>query len=167
MSRLLFRLKLCCHHRQLLGPVLMSVWLLMAVVSASAWGQVAVYRPPCYTTAGDRTNVSGLHCHLTPCWCPYSRLPPGTSSGSGVLLQLGPCPWSVLSPKTKWKPNHHPCPHWPERAKRRLWPWYQWLQMHSYIDGFCDTATLTQTLSPKKCNSIVRKISKRTLKNVW
>lgn len=62
---------------------------------------------------------------------------------------------------------HHPCSHWQERAKRLLWQWYRWLQMHSYIDCFCDNRYPHPNPHAKKCNIINRKISKSILKNVW
>lgn len=36
---------------------------------------------------GDRTDLSGLHCHLKPCWWPWAMLLRRAVSGSVVLLR--------------------------------------------------------------------------------
>lgn len=52
-------------------------------------------------------DVGGLHCYLRPYRCLWSRQTSRVLPEPMVLLQLGPCSWSVVSPEPAWRPMAH------------------------------------------------------------
>lgn len=102
-------------------------------------------------SAWGHVNACRPPCHTTV----------GTTLRWARAMSLG-CAFSRNQVKA-----YHPSSLWQEKVKALLWQWCRWLQMHSYIDVFCYDPYPQPSPLVKECNSLNRKISKRTLKNVW
>lgn len=90
----------CCHQGPCLGPWSYSTQGSMLMSAAHVnhwrlcrcpWSKIhpeANLKSTGHAAAGGHIDVSGLCCHLKPCWCPWFGLPPRVLSVLEVILKL-------------------------------------------------------------------------------